>query len=101
MKTIDPVYILKLIDGSALLQEPQKQVMKDRLESLSETQIADLVMALEREHQALQAYYRQFAHIHKIAAEKKIKLFYDGAEMAIEAQEKAEIDNIESELAQF
>ena len=60
-----------------------------------------MVVALEREHKALQKYYRNVTHIHKMTAEQKIKTYYDHAEELIEAKEQAEIDNIETELAEF
>jgi len=75
--------------------------MKDKLATLSAAQMGDLVVALEREHKALQKYYRNVTHIHKMAAEQKIKTYYDHAEVMIEQKEQDEIDNIETELANF
>ncbi len=99
MNQIDPVYVVRLIEGSELLNAEQKQIMKAKLSSLEQAQLADLVLALEKEKSVLTDYYKNVAHVRKVAAEKKIKIYYHHAERAIERQEESIIEDIESELA--
>ena len=99
MNQIDPVYVIKLIEASKLLSEAQKAQMKSKLDTLEASKLGGLVVALEKEQAVLTDYYKNIAHVRKIEAEKKIKIYYHHAERSIERQEESIIDDIEAELA--
>lgn len=99
MNQIDPVYVLRLIEASKLMNKAQKEKMKARLNELDSTQMASLVLALEKEQSVLAAYYKNIAHLRKIAAGKKVKAYYDYAEKTIEQREEVELSEIENELS--
>ena len=90
---------LKLIEASQLLNADQKVQMKAKLDHMSPTDLAEVHGALEREQAVMTEYYKNVAHIRKVAAEKKVKAYYDYAEASIEAREEQEIDQIEAELS--
>ena len=99
MNQIDPVYVIKLIEASKLLSDSQKEKMKAKLPELDQAKLAGLVVALEKEQTALATYFKNVAHVRKVAAEKKIKIYYHHAERAIEREEESIINDIELELA--
>ena len=99
MNQIDPVYVIKLIEASKLLKPEQKEKMKAKLSELDQAKLAGLVVALEKEQTALTTYFKNIAHVRKVAAEKKVKAYYEYAETAIEQKEQLEIDQIEAELS--
>jgi len=99
MNQIDPVYVIKLIEASKLLKPVQKEKMKAKLTKLDSAKLAEVVVALEKEQTVLAGYFKNVAHVRKVAAEKKIKIYYHHAERAIEREEESIINDIESELA--
>lgn len=99
MNQSDSVYILRLIEASKLMNEDQKGKMKARLNELDATQLGSLTMALENEQRVLAEYYKNVAHLRKIAASKKVKAYYDHAEETIAQREEVELNEIENELS--
>ncbi len=99
MTQIDLSYILRLLKGSKIFSDEQKEVIKTKIPELDEVKIAELKLLLEEEHRFfIDKYHREAAH-HKQMAEKEIRAIYDYAEEIVEEKEEAEIENLDIMLA--
>lgn len=99
MNSIDPVYLLKLLDASEVFSADKKEKIKKVFPQLTVVALAELLGMLEKEFKAKNKMLKTILEAKKIFAHKKIKALYDFAEKKIIKDEEIELALLDKELA--
>ncbi len=91
---LDPVYIIKLIDASEILNDEVKEKVKVKLPEFTVVDMVELQVLLEKEQEINKEYYEKIAEIRRLSSEAQVQIIYDEAEAELNREE----ENILAEL---
>ncbi len=99
MNSLDPIYLLKLLDASEIFSVDKKERIKKVFPQLSVVALAELLEILEKEFKAKNKMLKTVLEAKKIFARKKLKAMYNFAEKKITQDEEIELALLDKELA--